>query len=280
MLLIVLTVLVCAVLGLAISLSRTRFALKKLKNEMQETRSSEQAALCERDEAKRESEAKDIYVQNMSHEVRTPLNAVVGFAQLLAMPPECLTQEERDEYSKHIQINCTMLTMLVDDILTISDVKGRNYSINKKDCLLSEICDAAMSSVKYRVKSGIELRYDTDIPEDFVVHTDARRVQQILINYLTNAIKHTRIGSIVLSTSLTEHKGMLTFAVTDTGEGVPVGQAKNVFHRFTKLNDMVQGTGLGLNICLHLAEKLGGSVFLDTSYIKGGARFVFCMPIQ
>lgn len=231
------------------------------------------------EEAKHEAEAKDLFVQNMSHEVRTPLNAVVGFAQLLAMPPEFLTEEERTEYGEHIQHNSNLLMMLIDDILEISDIKDGNYKITPQNCLLHEICNVALASVKYRVKANIELKYVTDIPKDYMVYADARRVQQVLINYLTNAIKHTQVGSITLSTSLEEHPGMITFAVEDTGEGVPVGQAKNIFRRFTKLNDFVQGTGLGLNICLTLAEKMNGQVFLDTSYVNG-ARFVFCLPIN
>lgn len=265
-------VLTCAVIGLTVALSRARFTVHKQKLQMKELEHS-------RNDAIKESKAKDMFVQNMSHEVRTPLNAVVGFAQLLAMPPEFLTQEERDEYAQHIQHNSNMLTMLIDDILNISDIKSGNYSITLNDHPLNALCSSALASVKYRVRSDIELRYESKIPDDFTVHTDARRVQQILINYLTNAIKHTQAGSIVLSTSLEEHPGMVTFAVTDTGEGVPIDQAKNIFHRFTKLNDYVQGTGLGLNICLMLSEKLHGEVFLDTSY-TGGARFVFCMPID
>lgn len=269
---IVLIILACAVAGLTAALSRARFTLHK---QQQDIETLEKA----RDEAIRESKAKDMFVQNMSHEVRTPLNAVVGFAQMLAMPPDFLTQEERDEYAEHMQHNSNTLIMLIDDILNISDIKSGNYKITLNDYKLNAVCNSALASVKYRVNDGIELRYDTDIDDTYMVHTDARRVQQILINYLTNAIKHTQKGSIVLSTSLSEHPGMITFAVTDTGEGVPAEQAKNIFHRFTKLNDFVQGTGLGLNICLMLAEKLHGEVFLDTAY-QDGARFVFCLPIQ
>lgn len=275
-----------AFMVMAIALSRCSCAMRKQEQELEAKKQQyddvkkeceEAKRLCE--EAVKESKAKDLFVQNMSHEVRTPLNAVVGFAQLLALPPECLTQEERDEYAVHIQHNGNMLIMLIDDILNISDIKSGNYSITLNDHPLNALCNTALASVKYRIKPEIELRYDSSIPDDYMVHTDARRVQQILINYLTNAIKHTQVGSIVLSASLEEQPGKITFAVTDTGEGVPIGQAKNIFHRFTKLNDYVQGTGLGLNICLTLSKRLNGEVYLDTSYNKG-ARFVFCLPID
>lgn len=267
-----LIILACTTIALCVSLGRSRLRIHQQDLEIEHLK-------LECENAKHESDAKELFVQNMSHEVRTPLNAVVGFAQLLAMPPEFLTQEERTEYGEHIQHNSNMLTMLIDDILNISDVKTGNYTINPASHSLHAICNTALASVKYRVKANIALRYETTIDENYTVYADARRIQQILINYLTNAIKHTQVGSITLSTSLDEHPGMITFAVTDTGEGVPVGQAKNVFRRFTKLNDFVQGTGLGLNICLTLADKMNGQVFLDTSYIKG-ARFVFCFPIE
>lgn len=267
----VLSILVCVVLALTVALSRSRAARRSLEMQLHEMERV-------RDEAREESKAKDLFVQNMSHEVRTPLNAVVGFAQLLAMPPDYLTDQEREEYTQHIQHNSNMLTMLIDDILNISDVKAGKYSITLNDHQLNAMCNAAIASVKYRVSPNIRLAYETEIPDSYVIHTDARRVQQILINYLTNAIKHTGKGQIILTTSLEENPGMLTFAVTDTGEGVPAEQADNVFRRFTKLNDYVQGTGLGLNICMMLAERLNGKVFLDTKY-TGGARFVFCLPI-
>lgn len=272
MTIIVIITLACAVIILGVLLSKT-----KAKEHQQEMEINHLKKECE--DAKHESDAKDLFVQNMSHEVRTPLNAVIGFAQLLAMPPEFLTQEERNEYAEHIQHNSNMLIMLIDDILNISDVKSGNYVMNPAHHSLHAICQTALASVKYRVKANIDLKYESTIEDDFSVYADARRVQQILINYLTNAIKHTQVGSITLSTSLDEHPGMVTFAVTDTGEGVPVGQAKNVFRRFTKLNDFVQGTGLGLNICATLSDKMHGQVFLDTSYFKG-ARFVFCLPLE
>ncbi len=267
---ILIIIFVAITISLAVALSKARLKIHMHDIEVKKL-------IQERDEAKKESSAKDLYVQNMSHEVRTPLNAVVGFAQLLALPPETLSDEERAEYAEHIQHNSNMLTMLIDDILNISDIKSGNYSITLNNHQLNAICNIALSAVKYRVRPNVKLSYKTDISDDYMIHTDARRVQQILINYLTNAIKHTAVGSITMTTSLIEHPGKVTFAVTDTGEGVPASKAKSVFNRFTKLNDFVEGTGLGLNICLILSEKLHGEVFLDTSYTKG-ARFVLCLP--
>ena len=116
-------------------------------------------------------------------------------------------------------------------------------------------------------------------PEDakLVFRTDPQRVQQILVNLLTNACKHTPSGEIRLG--WTEDGKEVSFFVEDTGPGVPAEKAEAIFDRFTKLNDFVQGTGLGLSICREIAGKMGGRVYLDTEY-TGGARFVFVLPLE
>ncbi len=232
----------------------------------------------ERDEAICETVAKEKFIHNLSHEIRTPLNAVTGFAQLLSLPAECLSDSEREEYKEYVMHNSSMLIMLVDDILNISDIKEGNYTIHLQRQSPDSICNTSLQAVKYRVTSDVTLKYESSLPDDFTINCDQQRIQQILINYLTNAIKHTKHGTITLSASTTERPGHIIFAVTDTGEGVPPGKAEEIFHRFSKFNDMIEGSGIGLNICLTLAEKMGGEVYLDESY-TGGARFVFSLPL-
>lgn len=231
------------------------------------------------EEAKQESRLKDVYLHNICHEIRNPLNAVVGFAQLMALPDDIVSTKEKEEYNEYIAQNSSLLMLIVDDILNISDIKSGNFRINKTPAPLNNIGTSAIASVKYRVTDKIKLSFTSDFDDSFMLKTDVRRVQQILINFLTNAIKHTEEGSIVLHCSRDENQGMVTFSVTDTGEGVPLDKADKIFERFTKLNDFVEGTGLGLNICRTLAEKLDGKVYLDKTYRGKGARFVFVHPI-
>ena len=226
------------------------------------------------------NEAKTRFVQNMSHEVRTPLNAIVGFSQLLALPDGSFSAEEKDEFSGHIINNTKMLTMLLDDILNASAMDSGKYRISYEDGEVHFMCQAAISSAEHRLQPGVRMYYAPESEEPFVFRTDPRRIQQILINYLTNACKHTTKGEIKLSSSLTENPGYVTFAVTDTGPGVPPENAEKIFDRFTKLNEFVQGTGLGLSICRDIAVRMGAKVFLDTSYTAGGARFVFMVPVN
>ena len=224
--------------------------------------------------------AKTRFVQNMSHEVRTPLNAIVGFSQLLSLPDGSFPEEEKEQFASHIVNNSKMLTMLLDDILSTSSMDSGNYRINYEDGEVNYICEAAISSAEHRLQPGVVMRY---APEGngapFIFRTDPRRVQQILINLLTNACKHTAKGEIVLSSSLTALPGYVRFTVTDTGTGVPADQAEAIFDRFTKLNDFVQGTGLGLSICRDIAGRMGSKVYLDTTYTAGGARFIFDVPV-
>ena len=172
-----------------------------------------------------------------------------------------------------------MLTMLLDDILNASAMDSGNYRIMYEDGECHFMCQAAISSSEHRLQPGVRMYYAPESEEPFTFRTDPRRVQQILINLLTNACKHTPSGEIRLSSSTTERPGWVRFSVTDTGPGVPAEQAEVIFDRFTKLNEFVQGTGLGLSICRDIASRMGALVYLDTQWKGPGARFVFEVPV-
>jgi len=224
--------------------------------------------------------AKTRFVQNMSHEVRTPLNAIVGFSQLLALPDGSFPEQEKEEFSNHIINNAQMLTMLLDDILNASAMDSNQYKITYEDAEYHFLCRAAISSTEHRLQPGVRMIFAPESEEPFTFRADPRRVQQILINLLTNSCKHTTQGTITLSTSLTERPDFVTFTVTDTGTGVPPEQAEAIFDRFVKLDTFVQGTGLGLSICRDIATLMGAKVYMDTTYTDGGARFKFEVPVH
>lgn len=270
-------VLIALFLLSALIFTMTRMATLRRNNKKDEemiaklTQANETARLA--------NEAKTRFIQNMSHEVRTPLNAIVGFSQLLSLPDGSFSPEEKDEFSNHIINNSKMLNMLLDDILNASAMDSGNYKISLEEGESHFMCKSAISSSEHRLQPGVTMEFRPENEEPFVFRTDPRRVQQILINLLTNACKHTTKGSIVLSDSLTANPGFVTFTVEDTGTGVPPEQAEAIFNRFTKLNEFVQGTGLGLSICRDISERMGGHVWLDTSY-TGGARFVLTIPVE
>ena len=226
------------------------------------------------------NEAKTQFVQNMSHEIRTPLNAIVGFSQLLSLPDGSFPTEEKESFSGHIVNNAQMLTMLLDDILNASAIDHKEYKLIYEDGECHHMCQAAISSSEHRLQPGVQMYYDPESEEPFYFRTDPRRIQQILINMLTNACKHTEKGEIRLSSSTTANPGYVTFTCTDTGTGIPPEQAEVIFERFVKLNGFVQGTGLGLSICRDIAKQMGARIYLDTTYTAGGARFVFIVPVN
>lgn len=223
------------------------------------------------------------FLQNMSHEIRTPLNAIVGFSQLLVHQQDTddFTDEQKQEFIDLVDQNTENLTNLIDDILSLSALEhGTTMKISLTQCKVNAICHSALASVKHRCPDGINLYYTTEVDDDFTIVCDSHRLQQVIINYLTNAEKHTQAGEIHLHTSLSENPGKITFSVTDTGEGVPKEMAESIFNRFEKLDSFVQGTGLGLNICRMIATHLNGVVKLDTTHTGPGARFVFILPLE
>ena len=223
--------------------------------------------------AEESDRSKTVFVQNMSHEIRTPLNAIIGFSQLLSLPEGVISDDEKREYSKYINNSTNMLMMLVDDILNLAEGEEGSYKIELSDTSCNSICRSAMTNVEYRVDPAVNLHFTSEVDDDFTVMTDGRRVQQVLINYLTNACKHTSKGEILVHCSLWENPGKITFSVADTGTGIPKELQDDIFERYTKHDNLVQGTGIGLNICRTVAARLNAEVKLDKTYTNG-ARFL------
>jgi signal transduction histidine kinase len=231
-----------------------------------------------RDKAEMADRMKTVFVQNMSHEIRTPLNAIVGFSSILADPNFDLPPEERQDLSDRIVQNSDLLTTLINDILDLSNLESGKYEMDLQTVSANTLCTYAMDTVFCRKPKDVEIRFDSDVPDDFTFTTDGMRVQQVLVNFLTNAEKNTEQGSIHLHCSAQERPGFVTYSVEDTGIGVPPEKAEAIFERFTKLDDFKQGSGLGLSICSVISDRLGGHVYLDTHY-HPGARFVFEVPV-
>ena len=234
--------------------------------------------LKEKEKAERSDQLKTMFVQNVSHEIRTPLNAVVGFSQLLSLPDDVISSQEKEEYVKYIQNNSELLIMLVNDILSIGDVERGQFIVTISEVRCNDVCRQSMKTAETRLPEGVKMYYTSEVDDDYTIKSDEHRIQQVLVNFLTNACKHTEKGEIHVHSSLTEKPGMITFSVTDTGTGVPADEAEHIFERFTKLNAFKQGAGLGLSICKNIATILKGDVHLDTSYTNG-ARFVFRLPL-
>jgi len=222
--------------------------------------------------------SKTMMLQNMTHEIRTPLNAMFGFSQLLSMPEGTVSDEEKREYFNYIYNSFNMLSMLIDDVLDVANAEHGNYKIQKSEFKINEVCRSAVQMAEMRLMAGVRMYFTSEVDDDHTVLSDSRRIEQVLVNFLTNACKHTRKGEIHLHLSTTENPGRLTFSVTDTGTGVSAEVARDVFKRYKKADDETQGSGIGLHICKTIADKLGAEIKLDETY-TGGARFVFILPM-
>jgi signal transduction histidine kinase len=190
-----------------------------------------------------------------------------------------VTKEEAQEYGQLIQQNSELLATLVNDLLGFAELESGKYTIRKSVVLCNEMCREALSMVMAGKPANVDVFFSTDADNDFRINTDSRRVKQVLTNFLTNAEKHTSEGHIELNCSLKSNPGSVTFSVTDTGCGVAPENVEKVFERFEKLNNFDTGFGLGLSLCRAIADRLGGTVHLDTSYTDG-ARFLFVLPLD
>ena len=258
---------------------KVRHITKKLKVSNHHLRNTIEELFIAKDKALQADKMKTMFIQNMSHEIRTPLNAIVGFSQILSEMGDALSEEEKKEMGENISSNSELLTTLINDILDITSLESGKYVMKMDKTEINKLCREALDTVRHRKAPNVELRFDTHIPESYTIQTDALRVKQVIINLLTNAEKNTTDGSITLSCSLLDNPGKLTFSVTDTGIGIPKEKRTEIFERFRKLDRYKQGSGLGLNICLMIAERLGGKIYIDDNY-NNGARFVFTINID
>ena len=266
------TILVVLSAGLFVSLY-FYYHTKKLKDELQE---SESALRDAKDRAEESSRLKSAFLANMSHEIRTPLNAIVGFSDVLASGGS--SEDEQQGYVDIIKTNSDLLLRLINDILDVSRLEADRVTFTFEECDVVPLCQRVLASVSQARKSENEFIFECD-RESMDMRTDIQRLQQVIINLLSNADKFTRNGKITLGLKVDEKQREALFSVSDTGTGIPLEKQKLVFERFEKLNEYVQGTGLGLSICKLTVEKWGGEIWVDPGY-TAGARFVFTHPLD
>ena len=246
---------------------------KKLKDELEV---SEGALREAKDRAEESSRLKSAFLANMSHEIRTPLNAIVGFSDVLSAGGA--SEEEQRGYFEIIRTNSDLLLRLINDILDVSRLEADRVILSLESCNVVQICQQVVASVAQARRSTNQFLFECE-REVVEMRTDVQRLQQVVINLLSNADKFTKEGTITLKLELDTARNVAVFSVTDTGCGIPLDKQKRVFERFEKLNEYVQGTGSGLSICKLTVEKWGGEIWIDPAYTDG-ARFMFTHPMN
>ena len=220
---------------------------------------------------------KSAFIQNVSHEVRTPLNIISGFSQVIANPELTESDEERQHMAEMMQQSASQITDLIDEIIGLSFIETSTMAVRDDIIKVNEQLETIVANYQESVPPTVTLKVESELEADYNFATNKGMLTRIVSALIDNAIKYTDKGSIVVKASAFARA--LTIAVEDTGCGIPAKEAENIFGRFVKLDSFKQGIGLGLPLSRKLAEQLGGTVTLDTSY-SPGARFVVTLPIQ
>lgn len=276
-LVVVLVVMWRRVKRLNLSLEKTNVRLTDERDTLQRT----QADLIRTGERMRAAEKqKEEFIDNMSHEVSTPLNAIVEYSQLIVDCVDADKQAYLSRFARVIKLNTELVLTLVNDVLDLSSVDSGTLKIERKPVAVGQLAQVAVDSVRIRMRPGVELVNNISPDDRLLLNTDENRVTQVLLNLLINAAKFTPEGSVTLDGGLGADGRMYRFTITDTGIGIPAGKEEVIFERFEKLNRHSQGIGLGLSVSRMVASLLGGDVRVDTTYEGSGSRFIFTVPVK
>lgn len=224
---------------------------------------------------------KSAFISNMSHEIRTPLNAVAGFSSLLVESGSEIGEAEKKDMQERITNNVELITSIVDEMLELSKSESESNlrpQTEYTDVWVNQLCRGVLRSMVMKAKKGVEMRFASKLPDDFVIRTHPATVKRILYHILDNAQKFTEQGYIELRCGVDKEKHQIKLIVTDTGIGIPKEDHGRIFDLFEKGNEnFKEGIGLGLPICRRLAASIGGEVKLDDSYTEG-SRFILTIP--
>ena len=220
---------------------------------------------------------KTAFIQNISHEVRTPLNIIGGFSQVIANPDLDPNIEERREIARMTQKNARLITTLIDEMLLVSLNENSEEAKKENQVEINNLMRGVMKEAEDDLSDKTTIQYDTTLADDFTILTNEYMLKIVISAIVDNAVKYTPEGTITLKAAKPSDTE-LALTVEDTGCGVPAAEAEHIFERFVKLDTFKEGIGLGLPLCRMLIEKLGGTVRLDTTYTQG-ACFVVTLPI-
>ena len=219
---------------------------------------------------------KTAFIQSMSHEIRTPLNAVAGFSQLLCSADYDLTDAEKKDMQQRISSNVSLIISIVNEVLELSESESESHmkEVEKREIKCNEFCRSVIDSMRGKGKPIVDLRFTTNVGDDFAIYSNGYRLRSALSHLVDNAQKFTDVGHI--DVKVERKGGKVLFSVTDTGVGIAPEDRERIFEDFAKLDDFKEGIGLGLPISRRLITSLGGTLELDPDYTEG-CRFVITL---
>ena len=242
-----------------------QIANKKLKEYEEKAQKAEKA-----------SQMKSLFLANMSHEIRTPLNAIEGFTRIIV---ETDTEEERMKYYQIVESNNQRLSSLINEILDLSRVESGEIQIKKDMTDINQLCENIKQLFKFRCPEAVKLVFKKPLMT-VAMNTDANRLIQVLSNLISNALKHTAMGSITYGFRLINDMQEIEFYVNDTGSGIEPEFIENIFNVYASQDaEQQKGYGLGLALCKIIVEKMGGVIRVDST-VGIGSTFTFVLPFD
>ncbi|MDE7025769.1 MAG: HAMP domain-containing histidine kinase [Paramuribaculum sp.] len=250
----------------------------RLTSESENLRRTQRDLIAARDRANSADNLKTEFINNMSHEVEAPLSAIVEYSQLIV---DTVAEDKKEylmKFASIVTLSADLLQTIINDVLTINSIDSGLLSIKRMPVSAKELCTMAVETEKKHAQPGVKVVFENaDSDDTATITTDSLRVEQVLINLVSNGVKFTSEGIVSLRYDFNHDRSLITFTVTDTGPGIGENEAEKIFERFYKGDKYSQGVGLGLPICRLVAKLLGGEVNVDKSY-RGGARFTFTIP--
>lgn len=253
------------------------FRLWRMKALYKRLQESNRQVILASEKAQESEKMKNAFIKNMCHEVRTPLNAINGFADLITT--EDITPEEKQEFSRIIFENCNHITSMMNSVLEIAQLDSNKEDLPLTPVNIHLLCSCEMEQIKrLHCKPGIDYRIEGDHEKDMAL-TNSNHFSLILSHLLNNANKFTEKGSITLSYQTEEEQNRMVVSITDTGCGIPQDKREWIFERFTKADEFVPGSGLGLYLCRQIAYRMKGNIHVDPDYTTG-LRIILSIPIR
>ena len=228
--------------------------------------------------AQESDKMKSIFIRHVSHEIRTPLNIITGFTQVLNSPSYKPSEEDRQDMMLRISENTEQITQIVNELLDMADTESMTVIERTDETTTNDLCQKAIAESNIAPTETVDFRLQNEVPDSRLIKTSADSVVKILNNLLKNAVKFTNKGQITLKVTLDEPKGLISFAVIDTGIGVPEEARERIFERFEKVDSFKEGIGLGLCVSRSLARRMGGEVTLADSSSQG-STFLLTIPL-
>lgn len=243
----------------------------KLETE-QRTKELEQATLL----ARQASEQKTQFMQDITHQIHTPLNIVHGFSQILC-ESDTMSDDEKKEMAETMYVQTNALDYMVNKLLTASLVESRQTILTDETVGCNMLAHEAVETASSLIPHTVEMHLDSHVDDELTIQTNRHHLLIVLTELLVNALHFTSEGSITLRIETTDD--VVNFIVEDTGPGIPPEKADFIFDKFTKVDMFTEGLGLGLFLCRRVVMLMNGTLTLDTQYTSG-SRFVVSLPLH